>query len=84
MPAAPSKPQASFGPYSYQPITTFVNNQGHLAAVRCLGPQAQPGSLCMYNGFMRAADPENAALPRGRWATAAAAAAGALAFALAL
>lgn len=66
------------------PLTTFVNNQGHLAAVRCLGGQAQPGSLCMYNGFIRAADPENAAPPRRRFAAAAAAAAGALALVIAL
>ena len=50
MPAAPYQPTATGGQYTYVPVTTFANDWGHLAAVRCLGSQ-QPGTLCLYNGY---------------------------------
>jgi len=40
---------------SYVPTTTFANDWGQLAVVRCLGYNS-PGSLCVYNGFERKAD----------------------------
>lgn len=43
-PAAPYEPLSTGGQYSYVPVTSFANNWGHLAAVRCLGSE-QPGSL---------------------------------------
>ncbi len=42
--AAPYQPQTTGGQYSYVPVTSFANDWGHLAAVRCLGSD-QPGSL---------------------------------------
>lgn len=71
--AAPSDPQSSGGPYSYVPITTFANNMGQLAAVRCLGSD-EHGSLCMYNGYDK---PMPSAAGRRRLAGAHAAAAAA-------
>ena len=44
LPAAPYQPQATGGQYKYVPVTSFANDWGHLAAVRCLGSE-QPGSL---------------------------------------
>ncbi len=73
--AAPYQPQSAGGPYSYLPITTFANNWGHLAAVRCLGSR-QPGSLCIYNGYEgRAISAARRRRQRGAAAAAAAAAA---------
>ncbi|PRW20529.1 tyrosine-specific transport -like [Chlorella sorokiniana] len=52
--AAPYQPQATGGQYSYVPVTSFANDWGHLAAVRCLGDQ-QPGSLTPHIGSQECA-----------------------------